>query len=963
LNEVEFAGGMVRETVYRVHLNANWAGVNLRDILGGIEAVLTGIIERLNESYNGQDLVRLFIQNEAFYTPHSLGMIPLHQLNVFKVLELLENLLQSDEELYLDEPLEIHVGVIRNPLAAGLSRGVNYLEDLARLRCICQIRNTDNLCLARSIVVGIAKSDVDAAADAGGSAHKEAVNRYKGLQNSKRGRQTSAAQKLQQDAGFELDYTPAFTDIPAFEREVNARVVVFGRGSGTKPLYAGDETRQRSVYLLYVSDPLDGKAVGHFHTITKVNCIFSNTSFCHKCLKAYDKRYVHKECGQCSACRSDDCPVINVEKHCCSKCNRFIHSRECSRQHQEKGICDQSHKCLKCAVFYRPGEEHECGTRKCGVCKKTVTGVHYCYIRQQKPKQVSSKYMFADFEADPTDEFHVPKLVVAHWQCQYCIETTYRENPYCRHCGNKCIKCNDNVSDKLKRGDELRATCMTTAECGKRAVTFFGDVTATDFCQFIFRREFEGYTLIFHNGQAYDTYFIAKYIFGTMKKPPRVIYRGSKIVCIDTGKFRVIDSLNFLSFPLSQMPKVFGLQGVKKGCFPVFLPTDEWWSYEGPLPHPYCYRVNRMKPKARKDFMEWYRQQRGKVFNYKEEILAYCEDDVNILQESCNAFRSWLIGITSREELSEVGEGGETSSKLVAIDPLQYNTLASVCMATYRYMFLTEKKCVTLKDGRCVTGFLQNDKLQLIDEETGCSLDPETVEIENMEFVSTPFARMPACGFGGLDTHSRVSIMWLEYEAQRRGHVIRHARNGGEHKLPNQAGDGWIKLDGYHKDCATGKETGWEFMGCVFHGCRSCFGGEKAPLNVRHPHTGESLSSLYRQTVTRLEYLRKVLKLEVHVMWECQFKKMLETNEKLIEMQRNWDMMQRLDPRDAFYGGRVNAVKLYREAKGDTRIGYVDICSLYPMVLKNDVFPVGIPEVILDPAPETIGQYFGLVQA
>ena len=60
-----------------------------------------------------------------------------------------------------------------------------------------------------------------------------------------------------------------------------------------------------------------------------------------------------------------------------------------------------------------------------------------------------------------------------------------------------------------------------------------------------------------------------------MCKLPKVIYRGSKIVAIDTGKFRVIDSLNFLTFPLSQMPKVFGLKGVKKGTFPVFFNQSE----------------------------------------------------------------------------------------------------------------------------------------------------------------------------------------------------------------------------------------------------------------------------------------------------------------------------------------------------------------------------------------------------
>ena len=162
IRDLEFDGGAARETVYRVHLDANWSGVNLRDIMGGLEGVIEDILERLRESYNPFDLVRFFIQNEAFYSPHTLGLMPLHQINIFRILELLETLLQSDDELYLDEALEIHVGVIRNPLGAGRGDGLNYVDDLHKFRCICKIGNDDKLCLARSIVVGLARADLDA---------------------------------------------------------------------------------------------------------------------------------------------------------------------------------------------------------------------------------------------------------------------------------------------------------------------------------------------------------------------------------------------------------------------------------------------------------------------------------------------------------------------------------------------------------------------------------------------------------------------------------------------------------------------------------------------------------------------------------------------------------------------------------------------------------------------------------
>ena len=101
----------------------------------------------------------------------------------------------------------------------------------------------------------------------------------------------------------------------------------------------------------------------------------------------------------------------------------------------------------------------------------------------------------------------------------------------------------------------------------------------------------------------------------------------------------------------------------------------------------------------------------------------------------------------------------------------------------------------------------------------------------------------------------------------------------------------------------------------------------------------------------------------VNVIWECEFKALLKNDKNLAAFADQYDLLPRLDPRDSFFGGRTNAVKLYHEAKEGKKIGYVDVCSLYPMVLKNDVFPVGIPEVIVDPKTTDIKKYFGIVQA
>lgn len=57
---------------------------------------------------------------------------------------------------------------------------------------------------------------------------------------------------------------------------------------------------------------------------------------------------------------------------------------------------------------------------------------------------------------------------------------------------------------------------------------------------------------------------------------------------------------------------------------------------------------------------------------------------------------------------------------------------------------------------------------------------------------------------------------------------------------------------------------------------------------------------------------------------------------------------QPINPRDAFFGGSSNAIKLYQKAKSNDVIRYVDVCSLYPYVNKYGKYPVGHPIVITE---------------
>ena len=76
----------------------------------------------------------------------------------------LRSILQSDEDLVLDEVLEIQVAIVRNSRGAG--RGslnkIMYIfghgDSLHTTMAISKTRGSDNLCLAKSLAVALAKS-------------------------------------------------------------------------------------------------------------------------------------------------------------------------------------------------------------------------------------------------------------------------------------------------------------------------------------------------------------------------------------------------------------------------------------------------------------------------------------------------------------------------------------------------------------------------------------------------------------------------------------------------------------------------------------------------------------------------------------------------------------------------------------------------------------------------------------
>lgn len=278
-----------------------------------------------------------------------------------------------------------------------------------------------------------------------------------------------------------------------------------------------------------------------------------------------------------------------------------------------------------------------------------------------------------------------------------------------------------------------------------------------------------------------------------------------------------------------------------------------------------------MKPEARKTFLEWYLQkvQENYIFDMKKELFEYCESDVDILRKG---------GLKFREEFL----------KIANIDPFQYLTIASVCMAIYR------------------SKYIYNNTIAVVDE-------PKE------------------------EKYSKESISWLNSLGNPN---IKHALNGGEQIICG------AKVDGYDKT----SNTVFQYHGDFWHGCPKCY-SEDSINNVN----GAQMGDLYEKTKERSNQIKEA-GYNLVEMWECEWTKspQYKNSEKV-------NVIEPLNPRDAFFGGRTNAFKLLAKSTKKKKIRYIDVCSLYPTVQYYDYYPVGHPEKIYKPKTYN-NKWFGIIK-
>ena len=86
-----------------------------------------------------------------------------------------------------------------------------------------------------------------------------------------------------------------------------------------------------------------------------------------------------------------------------------------------------------------------------------------------------------------------------------------------------------------------------------------------------------------------------------------------------------------------------------------------------------------------------------------------------------------------------------------------------------------------------------------------------------------------------------------------------------------------------------------------------------------NPINQKTMEQLYKDTMRKVKYL-KDQGFKVEQKWGCELAKERKEDEEMKQFFEEHEIVDPLQPRDAFYGGRTNAAKLFHQCQGNEKI-------------------------------------------
>lgn len=893
------------------------------DILDTLTEMFEEIVTRgrADAGVGGNDLVSISIEHPSLNTPILIPVQPVEQLEIPDILQKINDVSESanDVDITADEDLVVRTAFLKSPRGGGGPGAIGHNRALKKFLLSPDV--PDNLCLAACCVLG--REEMRELIGMPSEFEKKHLGHKRSMSKSWI---EDEARLLQRRTDIPVGRECGLADIPKFEEVLHMNIYVFYASAGNRRIYGG-AGRYPTTFLLRLTE--EGGS-GHFEYVRKEfhKSVLGGSYFCLECDSKYSNRQRHACKVVCGLCGFKGCtPDETVQR--CTDCNQTFRSKVCFDRHREsrgraRSYCSMRWMCLECSrvMDSKNKERHECWEWECLNCKRWISDgeEHLCHMRAKEERgEKDRRIIYFDCEtALDEDGRHVPNFILAQSTCRKCEDSPYDPQDKCSLCGTRCKRC-------PKGGN-----CPD--DCGKREVHFKGPDASKAFCKWLFRVNHSGVTVIAHNGRSFDHYFLYDYLIKNAYEP-ECVFAGSKIMMMKVGKglnIRCLDSLSFLSMPLSAFVPSFGLRTGDKGFYPYCFNTLEKSSngYEGQFPGEEYFDVGSMRGGKVEEFKTWHRQQvlDGVRWNWDVETEKYTRQDVTILREGFNAFRKLI---------RQVSDG---------VDPIDYVTIASLSHGIFRTNFLSERWKVTNPDqeGAYWPAEYRKGSFRVFKEGEWRSLE-EVGENLPKEFVDSPIGTVPAGGYGSTGGQfSKEALQWMgvrqeELRKRHPGLTIRTALAGGEKTV--RVGGKAYRVDGYYELDGVGHCL--EYNSCLFHGCNTCY--KDVLKTAKCPFSGRTLEELSRLTRLKLEDLRREYRVEVK--WSHEFREDMK-DEEVRRLVESMDLSDPIRIRDSFFGGRTNSTSLYSRAKEGYIMSYCDVTSLYPFINKTAKYPVGHPRQV-----------------
>lgn len=372
------------------------------------------------------------------------------------------------------------------------------------------------------------------------------------------------------------------------------------------------ECQKKTLYIIYLAgNP------GHYAAVQSpakfYEVVGKRSLWCHACISAYregrgcnclnpmpsKKPKIYEKIKECKHCGKVKCDPGNCVRNCSF----------CGSQFKYGYGVGQGHRCIiaptkdiKKLVFMQPGEEEGAKARDTPYklwaydlesCIKIVEGTMDRFCTE------NGEFTFED-----------DKVKIARVEKGFLI---------------------------LTRGThEVNLVCFMDVFSGQEYF-YEGEGCLYKFCEFMMNTNHGKNIAIAHNGAGYDSRLIFNQISKMARQQVRATTRGTKFMELKCGTELVTifrDSLLHLPGSLSKLAKEFNLP-IRKGLFPHLFNSEENYGYEGQLPCLSYFDLS-FHAKTEKDVLEikeWHAQRSLDPWNFRNELISYCKDDVRILAQ------------------------------------------------------------------------------------------------------------------------------------------------------------------------------------------------------------------------------------------------------------------------------------------------------------------------------------------